>query len=85
MMCFPGIQFRDGIKSAGMKRVATADAPDRQPATTQGAVTFECFKTVFGTGWMETALVTQPWAQHQAITLDEKYQEPLHFRINLCQ
>lgn len=46
---------------------------------------FYGFKGIGGATWMETALAAEPGAQHQAISLDNKYQDAFHFLASFCQ
>lgn len=70
--------FWDGVKAAGVPRVAAQQSPDGKDGASQRAESFDRGQGVSGAGRMEAAMLSQPGADQIPVELDEEEEQGLH-------
>src|SRR5690348_17313545 len=78
-------EMRHRVVTAGVERMAAAEAPRRQPTAFQGTMAADRLDGVAGAGRLEAAARAQERAQGVTVELDEQNQELLHRLITSCQ
>jgi hypothetical protein len=70
--------FGNGIKAAGMPRMASEQSPQTHVAPLQESVSVDRFEGVLRAAGIEAAMASEKWADQQLVRTDDQSDEPAH-------